>query len=585
MPQEFSRLVRSFTALASFLVLAACGGGDGSIDTRTGGGDDGGDGGGSGQSITITGRVTFDRLPFQPAVGSGLDAANPVVSPAREVVVQAISNNSTLATTTTDADGKYSLRVPANRNMTIRASARMQKSGSAPTWNFSVRNNTNGDAVYVMQLDAFDSGAIDEIRDLHASSGWSGSGYTDVRAAAPFAILDTVYSAKQLILGADPAARFPELNLFWSPNNRGSTKLCPDDGDIVTSFYFSDPSERAADDCKRDLPNGIYILGDFANGNGDTDEFDAHVIAHEFGHYFEDRFSRSDSIGGEHGSMDLLDMRVAFGEGWGNAFGAMALSDPEYRDSSRGVSQDGGFNLENGTGARGWFSELSVGKVLWDIFDTTVEPNDNVALGFTPIYRAMTGPQVNTDALTSIFSFAAALSSQSGVSSSTIRNLLSTEGINSIDQFGAGESNAGGDPGFTSVYTEITMDQPVAGICSTNGNSVGNKLGNRRFLRFVKNGTGLVTILATGVAAAGVPGSAPATDPDIVVHQRGIPLSFGVGPQGEPIGQSSVNGSEMISQVQLAAGTYILEVYANETVDPLAAVTTPRCMTVSISGT
>ena len=31
----------------------------------------------------------------------------------------------------------------------------------------------------------------------------------------------------------------------------------------------------------------------------DTDEFDQHVIAHEFGHYIEHNFSRADNIGGE----------------------------------------------------------------------------------------------------------------------------------------------------------------------------------------------------------------------------------------------------------------------------------------------
>ena len=29
---------------------------------------------------------------------------------------------------------------------------------------------------------------------------------------------------------------------------------------------------------------------------GDADEFDDHIIVHEWGHYFEDNFSRSDSV-------------------------------------------------------------------------------------------------------------------------------------------------------------------------------------------------------------------------------------------------------------------------------------------------
>src|SRR5690606_9255334 len=228
--------------------------------------------------------------------------------------------------------------------------------------------------------------------NLHASSGWSGTRYTGTRVTAPFAIVDTAYSVKQLVLGAEPAAEFPALNLYWSPDNRPSISFCPADGNIGTSIYLSDPTGQAVDNCGRRLAEGIYILGDYANGNGDTDEFDAHVIAHEFGHYFEDRFSRSDSIGGEHRLSDRLDLRVAFGEGWGNAFGAMSLNDPKYRDSSGGIRQDGGFNLETGGlgEPQGWFSESSVGKILWDIFDTTNESGDTLTLGFAPIYNVMT---------------------------------------------------------------------------------------------------------------------------------------------------------------------------------------------------
>ena len=596
MPQEFSRTARLFTALAGFMVLAACGGGGGSIDTGNPGGGNPPPGGGT--NITISGRITFDRLQFQPTVGQGLNAANPVESPAREVVVEAVANGSTVASTTTDANGDYSFSVPANTNMSIRARARMEKTGAAPTWSFTIRNNTNSDAVYALQGDTFNSGAVNLTRNLRATSGWGGTSYTGTRAAAPFAILDTVYRTKQLILGAAPAAQFPELNLYWSDQNRpddGSVtwRFCPDTGDIGTSFYFRDPSGTATDDCTQatPLPAGIYILGAFAT-NGDTDEFDQHVIAHEFGHYFEDRFSRSDSIGGQHGGGDQLDLRVAFGEGWGNAFGAMALGDPQYRDSSRGISQDGGFNLESDDGApEGWFSEFSVGEILWDIFDTAAEPGDTVTLGFAPIYSVMAGPQVDTDALTSIFSFASALRSANGSSSGAIQNLLDNEDINGTGAFGTSETNGGTDPGFANagVYRDIFVGTPIPEICTTSsasGND-GNKLGNRRFLRFQKNTAGSVNILATGVTGS-LLGSGMAEDPDILVHVRGIPQSFGTGNDGLPIGQSGESRRESMTVV-LAAGTYVLEVYDFQTIDPEVRPqdrpTTPRCMTLSISGT
>src|SRR5690606_40072898 len=48
----------------------------------------------------------------------------------------------------------------------------------------------------------------------------------------------------------------------------------------------------------------IYLLG---AENVDTDEFDTHVILHEWAHYFEKALSRTDTIGGMHQYADYLD--------------------------------------------------------------------------------------------------------------------------------------------------------------------------------------------------------------------------------------------------------------------------------------
>ena len=587
MSQEISRFSPWFAAIASALVLAGCGGGGGSGGTTPPGSGNPPPGNG-GTTITVSGRITFDRLPYQTTLGNGLNPSAPVISPAREVVVEAVTG-SNVVSTTTDSNGNYSLSVPASSTSLIRVRAQMLKQGTAPTWNFIVKNNTNSDAVYVLQGDSFATGTANITRDLHAPSGWTGTTYNDAqRSAAPFAILDTIYRTKQLILSAQPAAVFPALDLFWSTKNRDVTNsLCPDTGDLGTSFYFSDPNNNVNDECSQPapLPTGIYILGEYrGSNNGDTDEFDAHVIAHEFGHYFEDRFSRSDSIGQDHGIGDKLDLRVAFGEGWGNAFSGMSLGDPQYRDSRDGISSDFGFNIENDSNVNeGWFSEASVAEILWDIFDTTAEPGDNVTLGFAPIYAVMNDEQVSTDAFTSIFSFASALRADNSAQSSAVRDLLQGEQISGTNAFGSGESNGSNDAGFTDVYTDITLGSPVTGLCSTTnagGKVGGNKLGNRRFLRFVKSAPGTVTIRADGVASGSVPGSGAAVDPDIFVYQRGAPVGSGT---------STDDRLELISGLQLAAGTHVIEVYAfeviNEDPDQGPVVSTPRCLNLSISGT
>jgi hypothetical protein len=550
-------------ALAGML-LSACGGG----------------GGGGGQpppaSVTISGQITFDRIPFDAVFGNGLNPTGVAPAPARQVTVQAIAaqGGTVLATTTTDTSGNYSLSVASNTNLFIRARAEMIKTGAAPTWNFSVRNNTTdgpNDALYALDGNSASSGTANSTRNLNAPSGFGTTNYTGERAAASFAILDAVFRAKELVLTAAPNTAFPELQLFWSDQNRatvlptGQLRFCPDDGDIGTSSYIVF-SQGELDSCGQTNGSGIYVLGDF--GAGDTDEFDQSVIAHEFGHYFEDLFSRSDSIGGDHGGAgDLLDLRVAFGEGWGNAFSSMARGDTVYRDSQQGMSAEFAFSVEaDDQTDEGWFSEASVQEILWDLFDPANEPGDTVALGFTPLFAAMTGAQVTTDALTSIYTFSTALRA----TTPAVDDLLEAEQIFGTDDFGAVESNDGGDTEILPVYRTIQQLGQQINVCSRSpgGNADTNKLGNRVFLRFDNSAPRLVTIQATGAAPSG--GTSAATDPDIFVLRQGALVNFGT---------STTPGQETIPQFQLPQGTIIIEVY-----DFDLTGSTPRCMNVSIAG-
>ena len=127
-----------------------------------------------------------------------------------------------------------------------------------------------------------------------------------------------------------------------------------------------------------------------ADPTEDTDEFDQHVIAHEFGHYIEANFSRADNIGGAHGIGDKLDIRVAFGEGFGYAFSAIVLDDPVAVDTfvDNGTQVSSTFDVEdnpptpNDTSTIGcWCSESSVWAMLWDLYDNDTDANDTVAAG------------------------------------------------------------------------------------------------------------------------------------------------------------------------------------------------------------
>ena len=69
------------------------------------------------------------------------------------------------------------------------------------------------------------------------------------------------------------------------------------------------------------------------DANVDTDEFDHHIVVHEWGHFFSDQMSRDFSVGGQHSLTDLLDPRVAFSEGWANALSGLVLGNDRYIDT------------------------------------------------------------------------------------------------------------------------------------------------------------------------------------------------------------------------------------------------------------
>jgi hypothetical protein len=116
----------------------------------------------------------------------------------------------------------------------------------------------------------------------------------------------------------DAGAEFPELSVYWSPTNIGAGNG-ESDAEIALGQIRHQPLPGA----RQGQGTGyqLYLLG---KPDNDTDENDSHVIAHEFGHYLQAAFSRDDSAGGTHEDGDVLDIRVAFSEGWGNGWGPAA---------------------------------------------------------------------------------------------------------------------------------------------------------------------------------------------------------------------------------------------------------------------
>jgi len=482
-------------------------------------------------SVTLSGKITYDHVPH--TVANALDYNNIFQSGVRGATVELLNSNgsSILETISSDSNGDYSFEVSINTSYIVRVKAELIKDNVAPTWNFTVVDNTNSEALYAMDSPPQAITTSSVVLNINAPSGWTGSSYTQPRVAASFAILDSVYEAKEKVVNADTSIQMTPLKLNWSVSNvavDGNKNL----GQISTSHF--DGTE-------------IFVLGD---ENGDTDEYDGHVIVHEWGHYFERQLSRSDSIGGPHGSGDKLDIRVALGEGFGNALSGMVTNDPFYRDSF-GSGQGSGFDINvesNPSGAnRGWFSESSIQSLIYDFYDSNNDGSDNLSLGFEPIYNVLVGEEKTTPAFTSIFSFANQLKIESPADASTINALLTSQNITVTDDFGSNETNNGGDARNLPIYKPLSVGGS-AEICSFGtSNAFYNKLGNRQYLIFEIINDGSYTFTATGQSAG--------DDPDFYVYEQGEINFF-----------SDDNGNESISR-DLVAGTYVMDAYEFSNVD------------------
>jgi hypothetical protein len=558
-------MLRSAALVIVVALLAGCGGGGSDAAPAPVPG-----------AVTISGQVTFDKVPAvagPPGSPQGLVYTQSAVAPARGVTVELLQGSTVTASTTTDAAGNYSFgNVAPNTDVSVRVRAEMLRVGT-PSWDFSVVDNVNGDALYTLAGAVFNTGAANVTRNLHAPSGWTGSAYTATRSAAPFAILDVAYDAVALVLTAAPTTAFPALRFKWSTANVPVTGTAP--GEIGTTKFAP--------------PRDILLLG---AANNDTDEYDRHVIAHEFGHYLEYRFSRLDSIGGRHALTDQLDIRLAFSEAWSNAFAGMVTGQRVYVDTGgANQAQSGSFDLEQRPQRLnpnpGWFNEESLQSLIFDLYDDGLDNGpgmpagvvDNLALGFPPIWAALTNEHRTTRALTSIFPFVHALKTVRPADAVLIDGLAASQQIDAVtDEYGTGQTNFGVPTGrdpvevfqdFNTVYDSLVVGGTLEEVCSLDDytsslTGAGNKLASRRFVRFTVTSPGVHTIR---VQARG-PLTAPA-DPDLVLHSAGI-LRSSDNPPSCSVAVPEDCVEEFSPTLQL--GEHVLELYewtnTNEADDP-----------------
>ena len=435
------------------------------------------------ETVSVSGRITFDYVPVVSDEGVGLDYNATEARPARGVSVHLLTGDRTEETAITDKDGRYRIDAPRETEVSLSVRAELGTGDSSPL--ARVLDNTREDSLYTMDGMPFSTGDTDLVRDLHAASGWTGTGYGETRAAAAFAILDVVYEAMQWVRSVDPDVEFVPLEGFWSPDNVGIPGLDgePDygSGRIGATHYRREVSEQ-------NHPPAIYLVG---SEDEDTDEYDRSIIAHEWMHYFLDTLSRDDSIGGRHALGEQLDMRLAYSEGVATALAATMLGETDLKYTLGPQQAHGGrFSVEHVVPRHpGWFSEDSIMAIVFDLLDPVND--DGLELGFGHVYEVLVNDVRETPALTSLFPFIHALKTHRPAHAAAIDTLFVAHRIEPIvDAYGSTETNSGYPPSGDTlpVYSSVTLSGPPAKVCSTaqfaSMEARGNGLGAWRFVRF-----------------------------------------------------------------------------------------------------
>jgi len=217
--------------------------------------------------VIVSGSLTFDRVPNNASTFA-LDYDSITQMPIRQAPVELVNAaGAVVDTTVSDDSGNYSFSILSGENVRVRVRSEVQKPAPNEV-DLQVVDNTSGDAVYALQGPLSVVPTSNQTRDLNADSGWGGSSYTGTRAAAPFALLDTIYATMEEFIAIDSDVDFPPFDVQWSTLNvpQGGNV---DIGQISTSSFTVENRGAAG------LVPVIRILGD---ANNDTDEYDALIL-------------------------------------------------------------------------------------------------------------------------------------------------------------------------------------------------------------------------------------------------------------------------------------------------------------------
>jgi hypothetical protein len=456
----------------------------------------------------VSGRALYQKIDLGD---SGLDLAHSVMVPIRTARVELTNtvSQSTISVSETDDLGRFTIPVTADPDLSIRVISRLR------SLDLRVADNTNLNALYTATA-TLDGRTPPPFLLMMAAPEISGA----------FNILEMIQRADETLKAADPNIAPPSVSIFWSVRNTnrpGNPAL----GLIGTSAFNV-------------ATNTAYILGDRST---DSDEFDDAVIVHEYGHMLAAKFSRDDSPGGFHTRGDMLDPRIAWSEGWANFFSSVVRKDPIWRDSGPNGALSVRYDLEDNVPPGdhpGYWSEASVGTLLWDLFDDHSDPADDVRYPWSDIWMAFT--DLRNDRFVYLPYFLEHFVTRDPSSADPVRAMAVARSIDFQSNLRPSVPNPFPDP--------IAVSSTVTGTLDSLTTKRSDLINSSHFYSFTTMGGGAsirLDIIGLG------PGQNPnANDLDLFLTDV----------NGHMIGKSDtgLNGQSERIAMRLAEGTYVIEI-------------------------
>lgn len=355
-------------------------------------------------AVTITGKALYEVRRVSDSGLGAVDSSNPIPIRYAEIIVTD-STGGAIQCGETDGSGQFSLQLQASSTpVTINVNTR----GNNNYVKASVLDSPSSMTYYSLTSQVIPNSSK-SVSDIVAS------GAGEILGGA-FNIFDQVVKSNDTLrtqtascatYGCTTFTVAPKVTIYWAKGvNPASYFGMPSTG---LSFYTPETDE-------------LYILGGMSGdvNNSDTDHFDNSVIVHEYGHFIEDQFSKSDSPGGSHDGARAIDARLAWSEGWADFFQSAVSGNYYYRDtygnSDCNESADCNgllIDMEIETCANpnlcdiptlqgeGNFREFSITRFLWDFIDhpttgayigkTESGSVDSVTASFAELWAAFTG--------------------------------------------------------------------------------------------------------------------------------------------------------------------------------------------------